>query len=269
MRKLFLIIFLVALVALSSCNSSNSVGQVESQENLQPEQRVEQSLEIVNPLGIKVYRFSFSELAHVSDAIIIGEVVGVVDGYINLARSGENSTEPDSRIFHIGQVYEVSVDEYLKGEDKDTIFVVQRRGMIGRGPGMDEISKEDIDLALDAGQGGEPLKFGLKYLMFLFIVYQTKEFTKEPLYSGVEDPWVFAVSDSDMVVNALEIPEDVTANFPPKPFEIVIKEINTPYVAPVLPIVTALPDMDDPYPVQEEGWAVEDEIERTAPTAYP
>jgi len=271
MRKVVFLIIIWSLSILgTSCSPAKSVEQVERLENLQPPQQTEHTFEIVVPENIQIVRSSFSELGHYADAIVIGEVVNEIDGYINTARDPSNISKPSSSLFNIGKVYKVKVEEYLKGADENTIFVVQRIGSMLLDRGMDPINRSDIDRALAGGKGITPLQSGVKYLLFLYSrSYDIKEFSQGPLYSSLEEPWRFTINENDTVIIESSLVEKLTSYFPDKPSDKVIAEINTPFVLPTR-ARQPTPAKTTPYPAPVDSTLSEsDAVNKGGVTPYP
>ncbi len=71
---------------------------------------------------------SVSELANISTLIVIGKAIKT-GNVINMARDIDDISKPDPNLFGIGQIYELEVTRYLKGEQDAgnaiKIFIVQ------------------------------------------------------------------------------------------------------------------------------------------------
>jgi hypothetical protein len=78
---------------------------------------------------IPVVYFSIPELSTKSDLIIIGQATATKE-IINTARIPDDPTKPDPECFSIGQIYEIRVDDHLKGSSAKIIYVPQHQGFL-------------------------------------------------------------------------------------------------------------------------------------------
>lgn len=149
---------------------------------------------------------SIAELAARAKLIVVGQVVKV-DDIVNMARNPDDPTKPDEEIFIVGQVYMVSVNQFLKGNEKpEIIYVVQREGFLGP-----SVPKNDSEIEkARAIEKYVPLSLNKEYLMFLepMLGYPEGKY-----YVGVAQPWRFSVSDTKQVLP--ESPWEGAINFFP------------------------------------------------------
>ncbi len=195
---------------------------------------------------------SYSDLTNNVNIIVIGEMVAVRDN-VNIARDDEDMMKSSSSRYEIGQVYEFKVDEYIKGNGKSTIYVVQVEGFLSQKELKTNKSitraKENFDFI--------PIKSEKKYLLFLsdLIGFPTGEYFIGPIH-----PWRFDITDPEQVIPESPWPY-ANQVFPPVPLKLVLEQIKHPesdiipktkgdaYPAPniILP-----EDKENPYPPPTE-----------------
>lgn len=176
---------------------------------------------------------SYRDLTKSVSTIVIGEMVAVRDN-INIARDEADPTKTSVSRYEIGQVYEFTIDEYLKGSGESPINVVQVEGFLSQKDAVTDASiaraKESFDFI--------PIQPGRKYLLFLSDLVG---FSKGEYYIGPIHPWRFDITD----------PEDVTPEspwqyarqaFPPVSLDLIREQIRNPE-AEIIPAVQW-----DPYP---------------------
>lgn len=228
MRKnsiLFSKTWLVSLLVIgfiTSCSTSNSNTDIHDlREKTTPYMIVQSSA---------VVYMTMDEITDKSDVIIIGEPTKK-DGIFNTDRDTKDPSKPDPQYFGIGQVYEVEVGDYLKGEGPNTIKIVEYQGHITQNP--QELTENDIKQAMQR-ENIMPLSIGLRYIMFLRSF--TDNYVDFPYqhYSGIGHPWRFEITDSNCVQPDDEITE-LSIYFPPTSLDIFIQYINNPATFPEVP----------------------------------
>jgi hypothetical protein len=178
---------------------------------------------------------SIAELANRSKLIVIGHVTKT-DDIVNMARNPDDPTKPDNEIFIVGQVYMVSVKQFLKGSEKaETIYVVQREGFLGP-----SVSKNDSEIEkAKAIEKYVPLSLDKRYLMFLEPMLGHPE---GKYYVGVAQPWRFDVSDTKQVLP--ESPwEEAVRFFPSQTLDSIVYQIEHPEL-----LASPYPPPTTPYP---------------------
>ena len=178
---------------------------------------------------------SIAELANRSKLIVIGQVIKA-DDIVNMARNPDDPTKPDNEIFIVGQVYMVSVIQFLKGDEKaETIYVVQQEGFLGP-----SVPKNDSEIAkAKAIENYVPLSLDKGYLMFLEPMFGYPE---GKYYVGVAQPWRFDVSDTKQVLP--ESPwEEAVRFFPSQTLDSIVYQIEHPEL-----LASPYPPPATPYP---------------------
>lgn len=174
---------------------------------------------------------TFKEIVDRSSAIVIGWPTST-KGVVNTARDPKDPTRQDPNYFGIGQVYEVQVDRYLKGNGPDLIYVIQNEGLI---PSKSKEVTEDEVVQAKKLSNTLPLTIGDQYIMFLSASeFSYDNFSKDGLFIGRGHPWRFEVTSSECVQ-----PEDaltvVIRYFPSQTLDKFIELINDPNAAPEMP----------------------------------
>lgn len=186
----------------------------------------------------QVYVGSFSELAHYSNLVVVGQIVSK-EGFINTARDSSDIMQPDPRQFSIARLYRVEVERVLKGDALPTLLLAQGQGMLFADAGWkaDNVTPSGSDLvvvqiqeqltldvgAIDAGppefeielesQQNEgktyvPLAMNTRYLFFLREMdgfgYEDNRTPSDGFYVGAFDPWLFRINpDGSLVLESL------------------------------------------------------------------
>ncbi|MFH1635275.1 MAG: hypothetical protein ABIG63_14885 [Chloroflexota bacterium] len=109
-----------------------------------------------------------------------------------MARDINDVSKSDPDVFVVGQVYQVKVEQYIKGNGEHTIYIVQREGFLG--PDIPKTGAE-IEKAKTNENYVAP-NIGDRYLMFL---RPLAGFSEQQYYVGVAHPWRFNVSDPEKV----------------------------------------------------------------------
>jgi hypothetical protein len=189
---------------------------------------------------------SIAELSQKASFIIIGQVVEI-DGIINMARDVNDKTKPDPSLLGVGQIYQLKVEEYLKGVEgangDNMVYVIQSEGFLEITPGA-AITDEEIQKARKQ-ENYVPMRKNTKYLLFLEPLTGFPELKNS--YVGVAHPWRFDVSNPDALV-----PESswnrASQIFGTKTLADVLEQIknpelyiNQPYPPPPTPRTTTYP----------------------------
>ena len=120
---------------------------------------------LVESVGSYVVYLTFAELASNSDIIVEAHVKSTLD-IVNMARAIDDHAKPDPSYFGIGQVYELEIESYLKGNGPETIYYVEYQGTIwdNGAPSVEDIEREKSKWE---GQEYIPLRANQTYLLFL------------------------------------------------------------------------------------------------------
>jgi len=134
-------------------------------------------------------------------------------------------TKQDPEYFGIGQVYEVEISSYIKGEGPKSLYVIQNQGIVNRD--LHKLSDDDIERAQKMSKV-IPLSINEQYVLFLHPAsYSYGKFPLEQLVVGRGHPWVFRINELDCV----QI-EDSIANvlryFPARTLDEFIGSIRNP-----------------------------------------
>jgi len=218
-KQSLLIIQIGSLLALSACNPAqfnpNAPG-IETTAAMVSISSVTQ--------GSYVAYFSIPELSYQADIIILGNPTSILD-QINMARDVENPTKPDPEYYGVGQIFEIQVEEYLKGSGEKYINLIQSQGFLVTRDGPPKV--EEIENSKDPKEY-VPLVLGKTYLMFLHSSQNRYvEFSKDPIYSGIAHPWLFDPSNPECV-RVLDTIEEISRYFPPRPLSEFILQIYQP-----------------------------------------
>ncbi len=155
---------------------------------------------------------SWEERINAASMILIGEVSNA-DGVVNMEHNVDSSTDPptvdvtrpDPTRVTLGQVYQIEVDSYLKGDGPARLNVVQPEGFLTCQDGP--VQPSDIPEALrqeaKAGYPHVPMQIGTQYLFFL-----------EPLQgfpadhvTGARHPWRFTLPQAGIAEAQSPVPE--------------------------------------------------------------
>jgi hypothetical protein len=181
---------------------------------------------------------TMEEITNEASTIIIGRPVGE-RGIVNTARDPNDLSKPDSEYFGIGQVYEVEVISYIKGEAANTLYVIQSHGQARIS--SQELSESDIE----QGRQREniiPLSLNENYVMFLNPAeYAYGDFPIDQLFGGRGHPWRFRINELDCVLPEDSI--DLLRYFPAQSLDSFINSIENPSVF----------TESYPYPAPENG----------------
>jgi len=184
---------------------------------------------------------TMEDLLKHTDIVILGRPVGE-KGIINTAREVSDLTKTDPDMFSIGQVYEVEVIRYIKGEGANSLFVVQHQGTVFLN--TQELSESAIEAARER-ENVIPLAINERYVMFLaFSEFAYEGYPTEQLVGGVGHPWRFRINELDCV-QAEDLDSFWLLNyFPPQTLDGFIQWIENP----------ALYGGSFPYPAPEDQY---------------
>jgi hypothetical protein len=235
-RSLTFLLLLGALL-LVSCSEFITQASYTDQFNQPPASITTEENPLPTPcmVGVEVnpgLSTSISELAHYSDAVIIGEIVDAE--YMVISTGDDNKCDGILNSgFEIVKVYQVSVEEYITGEGETTIWISQNLLIPLFAVSKEAVTDEFIENVIKTGRSYQQLQIDKKYLMFLHqnLPYP-EEFPDKVRYVGGGFPWYFDVSDPEAVRVQGEYVEHLIEIFPPQPLSEIIEQINQPYVKP-------------------------------------
>jgi hypothetical protein len=169
--------------------------------------------------GSYITNTSIAKMVSQSTLIVIAQVVKM-DHIINMARDVKDPTQPAKDVYGVGQVYQVKIKKFIKGNESETIFLVQPEGFLGSTESKSETdiinSKKRYDFI--------PMSLEKEYVMFLRPMLSYPE---EKLYVGIAQPWRFDITDPNKVVP--ESPWTFAINvFPPQPLDTLFEQIAHP-----------------------------------------
>jgi len=131
---------------------------------------------------------AISDLAHQSDTVVVGTVAKVDDQHFNTARNTRDPSQPAIDLFINGTIYEIQVEQYVKGSGGSNLRIVQ---------------SEDITLpntAVEAPtvyltEGFTPLEVGARYIFFLKVAESYPDSPFSDLYRGTAEPYRFRLEN--------------------------------------------------------------------------
>lgn len=199
---------------------------------------------------------TFKELVAAADVIILGQPTGS-KGVVNTARNINDISQPDAGIFSIGQVYQVQVERYLKGDGPQSISVIQNQGIFtleSLGLTADEVTASDIEQVRQLF-AVLPLTIGRQYIFFLSAAdFAYGELPKEGTF-GLSGglPWRFHVASPDCVYTE-DTEAEIARYYPPQTLDDFLGLIQdpgsisgVPYPAPGI-LQECPPKVLRPYP---------------------
>jgi len=137
-----------------------------------------------------------------------------------MARDVKDPTLPAKAEYVVGQVYQLKIKKFIKGNETETIYIVQAEGFLGP---TESKSEADI-LKSKSRYDFVPLSLEKEYLMFLQLMLSYPE---EKLYVGNAQPWRFDITDVSKVV-----PESpwmfAIKYFPPQSLDTLLDHIAHP-----------------------------------------
>jgi hypothetical protein len=172
-----------------------------------------------NVSGSYITNTSIAEMVSHSTLIVMAHVVKA-DHIINMARDVGDPSQPAKDVYGVGQVYQIRIDIFIKGNEAETIFLVQPEGFLGPTE-----SKNNAEILKSKSRYNFiPMNPEKEYLMFLRPMLSYPE---EKLYVGNAHPWRFDISDPGKVVP--ESPWTFAINyFPPQPLDVFLEQIAHP-----------------------------------------
>lgn len=172
---------------------------------------------------------TFKELVSAADVIILGQPTGS-KGVVNTARNINDISQPDAGIFSIGQVYQVQVERYLKGDGPQSILVIQNQGYLSLeslGLTADEVTASDIERARQSF-AVLPLTIGRQYIFFLSTAdFAYGELPKEGTFAAGGLPWRFHVASLDCVYTE-DTEAEIARYYPPQTLDDFLELIENP-----------------------------------------
>jgi hypothetical protein len=207
-RGKFQVIFLLFLLALSSqllvaCSNqatqTGQLGQSVPTITSQPSATQVQPTTVI-PTGAREVKLtidyilagSLTELTAKSSIIMIGQMSGM-EGYINTERNNLNIDQPSPERLSLGQIYNVTVERYLKGSGASSVKVIQVEAyfdITAGTPTPDQIERAKSNF------GATALRPGVKYLFFLQPIMPIGELAGKGYYLGATNPWRFSLPDT-------------------------------------------------------------------------
>lgn len=163
--------------------------------------------------------YSLDDLVNASELIVIG-TVSETDEVLNLSRNPANPTEPDTRIYDVGQVYQLQVQQSLKGQAASRLKLYQTEGEIFTGDGT-PVSSASIQQAKTTFPF-LPLKRGRSYLFFLV---RGRIYPGPDYVFGPQEPWRFDLSTPDHVTPESPWADAIRA-FPPRKLSEIVQFIR-------------------------------------------
>lgn len=179
-RLLLLLMSLTILMACTSSKPSPKEDIITAESQLTEES-------VAPPIMSYVTADSIEELVNQSDIIVVGRVEKS-DEIVNTVRDPQDPTQPDPNLFGVGQVYNVHVEQYLKGGGSEIINLIQNEGLIT--PEMAE-PEQTIENAREQSDH-IPLSPEKRYIFFLNYAW---ELTDGEYYIGALEPWRFNLTD--------------------------------------------------------------------------
>lgn len=172
---------------------------------------------------------SFAELVSAADVIILGQPTGS-KGVVNTARNINDISQPDAGIFSIGQVYQVQVERYLKGDGPQSISVIQNQGIFSLeslGLTADEVTASEIEQARRSF-AVLPLTIGRQYIFFVSAAdFAYGELPKEGTFAAGGLPWRFHVASPDCVYTE-DTEAEIARYYPPQTLDDFLELIENP-----------------------------------------
>jgi hypothetical protein len=222
------LIFVIISMAITACSMD-----IQTSGNNSPRLTTATPYEIVTIQESAVVYTTLKEIVDRSDVIVVGRASNK-KGIVNIARDPSNHTIPDPIYFSIGQIYEVQIDSYLKGEGKSNIFVIQNEGFFSLA--SQQPTSEIIEQAKNHSDS-IPLIIGKRYIMFLSShdpEYSYADFPIDEFLFAKGHPWQFEITDTDCVQPVDKI-TDLYMNFPAQTLDKFIQFINNPTTFPEVP----------------------------------
>lgn len=131
---------------------------------------------------------SLDDLVRQSSVIVVA-TLSAVGETVNLARDPNDPARPDPEFFSLGQVYQVEVQRYMKGNGSTALKAVQAEGFMPNPPAT--MAAADIE-RLKRGYKYIPLHGSTTYLLFLRPLGGFPAATG--YLTGPAQPWRFTLS---------------------------------------------------------------------------
>ncbi len=159
---------------------------------------------------------------------------------------GENVQEPHTTIYDLAKIYEVYVDNFLKGSGPDNFYIIHSEGItLGLTPEalQEKVANGEFEYKNDSLLSDYP------YLMFLNPFYASEIFPEVPkgVYYRQTSPGIFDISDQDKV-RVVDI-DSANPYFDfSLPLDQVVTFIKNPELIPPTPTPVIEPTEGGPYP---------------------
>lgn len=176
---------------------------------------------------------TYKEIIEKSEIIIIGSVMDTGITF-NGARMGNNLEQAVPTLYGLDRIYEVKVDQYLKGSGPDTFFIIRAEGLASA------LTAEELQAKVQRGEFEEestPLNPDTPYLMFLRRFPEADQYPEIPkgvYYIRVSTPWLFDISNPESVMPILTVCDSYSYPFR-VPLEDVMKYIQQSEIIPPTP----------------------------------
>jgi len=186
-----LFLLLLLLTVLVNCTPSTLSGVESPVENI-PAATSDASAEevVAPPVASYITANSIEDLTDAAELVVIGQVE-ITDEVVNMARNPDDFSA-DPNVFVVGQVYQLHVDQYLKGNGPETIMLVQQEGIITSNSNM-SVEDQSIERAKEQSEY-VPMPSENKYIMFLEPLWG---FPDKSYYAAPMQPWRFNISDAE------------------------------------------------------------------------
>jgi hypothetical protein len=138
-------------------------------------------------------------------------------------RSGADESKPHGLIYSIARLYNVQVEQYVKGDGKSTLPVLIPESLL-----TPEITRTPDAYKIGQAEYGNTLpRADVRYLLFL----RSYVLDGATYYGGLVLPWRFVISQDDMVSPERALASGqwigIEQRFPPKSLQSMIDQIRT------------------------------------------
>ncbi len=160
---------------------------------------------------------SVSDLTQQSDIVVLGTVTQLEDEQFNTARNTRDPSQPASDLYIKGAIYDILVEQYLKGSGGSEIRILQSENITlpstySEGSTVN-ITDDFIPIAVDG-----------RYVFFLSKVESYPDSPFPDLFSGTAEPYRFRIENG---IAKVESPAQLAANqFPLEKEDELIQEIK-------------------------------------------
>jgi hypothetical protein len=256
-RKYKILFSALILIIVSACTAEKKMMET-------PEQLVQETTNsgiIDVESTVKRIIFTIPEVAYYSDYIVIG-TVKPTNTFVNAARQVRDCTLPSEHTLAVDQVYEISVDRYIKGDGSNNLLLIVSEVDIdlhsNPSPKDEDIKKYRLE---KEGKTWKPLRPDHPYL--LFVSQFGKGFYPQDciidgyeirnLYVGARGPWIFDIENPESVIPENTLGEDhpleeFSQYYPARPLDEILQQINEPFTPPPTADLSSI----EWYP--EPGW---------------